>query len=539
MKILVINGSPKGKKSNTYKLTSAFIRGISEKAETKCEEITVKDKNIGSCIGCFGCWSKTPGKCVIQDDMKEVLDRILWADIIIWSFGLYYFNVPGRLKNLIDRQLPLALPFMVSESESGGHPMRYDMSGKRHIIISTCGFYTASGNYGSVDAMFDHFLGKENYETIYCGQGELFRVDALHGRTDEYLGYVSQAGREFAGGSISAQTKDQLSRLLFPRETFEEMADASWGVSAETGKKYDASYIFTKQMASLYNKASYSGKDIVLEMCYTDREKSFQIILKKDGYEVRRDDFLPCTTKINTPFTVWTDIAEGKLSGSEAMVKKLYSVEGDFDLMLNWDKYFGSAKTGAAQKNTPSDSSKGTNMIIMLIPWITFWIAASIDSFYGSLITAGICALTGLIFFRFRKTIYDMISMTAVTGFSVSAILLPDALKFILPGSYLAFGLMWSISCLTKIPLTAWYSMNSYDGEAALKNPLFMRTNRILTLIWGILYILTSVWTFFLTGSPVAPYLFIINNIVPILMGIFTKWFQNWYPAHYARSAGK
>ena len=83
MKILVINGSPKGKRSNTYKLTSSFINGISETNEIEYEEIIVKDKNIGTCIGCFGCWNKTPGICVIKDDMKEILDKILWADIIL------------------------------------------------------------------------------------------------------------------------------------------------------------------------------------------------------------------------------------------------------------------------------------------------------------------------------------------------------------------------------------------------------------------------------------------------------------------------
>ena len=77
MKILVINGSPKGKRSNTYKLTSSFINGISETNEIEYEEIIVKDKNIGTCIGCFGCWNKTPGICVIKDDMKEILDKIL------------------------------------------------------------------------------------------------------------------------------------------------------------------------------------------------------------------------------------------------------------------------------------------------------------------------------------------------------------------------------------------------------------------------------------------------------------------------------
>ena len=534
MRLLIINGSPKGRKSNTYKLTKSFIDGISGRADTECDEILVRDKSIGTCIGCFGCWNKTPGVCVIKDDMKEVLDKILWADIIIWSFGLYYFNVPGKMKMLIDRQLPLALPFMLSESESGGHPMRFDMSGKRHVVISTCGFYTAKGNYGSVSEMFDHFLGKNGYETIFCGQGELFRVDALHNRTDEYLGYVRKAGEEFVSGGISSDTRGRLDELLFPRETFEAMADASWGISGETGEKEDEAVIFTKQMASMYNKASYKGKDIVLEMDYTDKGKVCQIILKKDGYEVRKDNFVTPTTKIITPFTVWNDIAKGKISGSQAMMKKLYRVEGNFDLLLNWDKYFGA---GSAEKKTDTKNdagSEGTSLLLTLIPWITFWIAASIDSYAGGFISIGVCALMGLIFFRFRKTIYDVLSGTAIAGFSVMALLMPQAVGLILPGSYLAFGLMWSLSCLTKVPLTAWYSMNNYNGESALDNPLFVRTNRILTLAWGILYVITSVWTFFLMGTPVSSYLAIINNAMPILMGVFTKWFQDWYPAHYA-----
>ena len=90
-----------------------------------------------------------------------------------------FHNIPGILKNLIDRQLPMSLPFMSTRQDgygSGSHEARYDMEGKRHVLISTCGFYSAEGNYDSVLRMFDHFLGKGHYTTIFCGQGELFRV---------------------------------------------------------------------------------------------------------------------------------------------------------------------------------------------------------------------------------------------------------------------------------------------------------------------------------------------------------------------------
>ena len=86
---------------------------------------------------------------------------------------------------------------------------------------------------------------------------------------------------------------------------------------------------------------------------------------------------------------------------------------------------------------------------------------------------------------------------------------------------------MWSISACLKIPLSAEYSMNDYGGEKALKNPMFITTNRILTAAWGILYLVTSVWTYFIMGTDAGSYVGIINSILPAIMGIFTAWFQN------------
>ena len=85
----------------------------------------------------------------------------------------------------------------------------------------------------------------------------MFSIKELSSRTDEYLDVVELAGREYCSGSITNETKEKLTELLFPKETFEQMADASWGVSKETGEKEDPSLIFTRQMAALYNKKNY------------------------------------------------------------------------------------------------------------------------------------------------------------------------------------------------------------------------------------------------------------------------------------------
>ena len=298
-----------------------------------------------------------PGQCCIRDDMQAVLEKLLWADLTIWSFPLYYFSLPGKLKTVIDRQLPLSLPFMESDTENGGHPPRYDMSGKKILLISTCGFYTPKSNYDSVTAQFDKICGKGNYTTLFCGEGELFRVPELSNRTDEYLAVVQQAGQEYASGGIQAETTAKLQELLFPRDVFERMADANWGIT-QTSQKEDASLTFTKQMAALYNPTAYRGTDIILDMDYTDIGKRYRIILGKAESRVVEQFHKKPTTVIHTPFSVWQSIAAGEIEGSAALMKHLYSVEGDFDFMLKWDEYFNQHQMADIVKDKPTPNGK-------------------------------------------------------------------------------------------------------------------------------------------------------------------------------------
>ena len=134
------------------------------------------------------------------------------------------------------------------------------MSGKRHLLISTCGFYTAKNNDDSVTKLCDHGCGAGQYESIFCGQGELFRVPELKARTDEYLECVRQAGREYAQKqAISEGTKEKLRELLYPRDVFEKMADASWGVGKKSGEKEDPVLTFITKTASTKKSACWKS----------------------------------------------------------------------------------------------------------------------------------------------------------------------------------------------------------------------------------------------------------------------------------------
>ncbi len=164
--------------------------------------------------------------------MEGFIKRYINADLIVFSFPLYYFGMPSKIKAFLDRLLPTNLPHMdLNEDGTSGHPSRYDLSHQRHVLISTCGFYAKKNNYNALISQFQ-IMFRNKLTKINCPEGELFHVPQLEGRISEYLAYVNQAGEEFSmQGSIKEVTQEKLGELLFPPINFVEMANASWEIN--------------------------------------------------------------------------------------------------------------------------------------------------------------------------------------------------------------------------------------------------------------------------------------------------------------------
>jgi multimeric flavodoxin WrbA len=100
MKILGINGSPRGKNSRTLKLVQAVLDGARTRgAETELVDICALAINY--CIGCQACFAT--GECVQADDLAGLVDRMLSADGIVLGSPVYMHSVTAQLKTVIDR----------------------------------------------------------------------------------------------------------------------------------------------------------------------------------------------------------------------------------------------------------------------------------------------------------------------------------------------------------------------------------------------------------------------------------------------------
>lgn len=102
-KVLIISTSLRGN-SNSHRLAEEFGRGASESGN-EVELITLHHKKIGFCIGCLSC-VKT-GKCVIDDDAPEIVAKIHDADVLVFATPIYYYEMSGQMKTLLDRANPL------------------------------------------------------------------------------------------------------------------------------------------------------------------------------------------------------------------------------------------------------------------------------------------------------------------------------------------------------------------------------------------------------------------------------------------------
>lgn len=101
---------------------------ISEEKDT----IISDNGTIHNCIGCFGCWIKTPGVCILKDgyqNMGELLSKCTELTIISQCV---YGSYSSFVRNVLDRSIPYLLPYFVKTNGETHHKPRYN----NHISLS-------------------------------------------------------------------------------------------------------------------------------------------------------------------------------------------------------------------------------------------------------------------------------------------------------------------------------------------------------------------------------------------------------------------
>jgi multimeric flavodoxin WrbA len=122
-KALVLDGSEAGDAG-----TAAALRGAVGELENRGFEVrvlTARDLDIGPCLGCFGCWTKTPGECVVRDDATGVIRAYLESEALVYVTPVVFGAYPSALKKVLDRIIPVLDPRFTVAHGQIHHRLRY------------------------------------------------------------------------------------------------------------------------------------------------------------------------------------------------------------------------------------------------------------------------------------------------------------------------------------------------------------------------------------------------------------------------------
>jgi hypothetical protein len=225
MKLLAINGSPRGKNSNTEKFMVPFVESAAELG-VDVEFVYLSQKKINYCKGCYSCWTRTPGKCVINDSMEELLEQTIAADILVYGTPLYKYNMTGLMKNFFDRKQPLILPFVEEIEGRVRHPGRsFVPYSKKEVIISNCGFPEKDDFKGLAETFNEITIGHGHMIFLTCGE-------FLAKNTTAFLPYqeaLKKAAKEIiTEDRISLETQSILDKTPLDYDTFYNHANEEW-----------------------------------------------------------------------------------------------------------------------------------------------------------------------------------------------------------------------------------------------------------------------------------------------------------------------
>lgn len=124
IKILIMNGNPY-EKGNFDDFTSE-LKSKLEKDGHIANELILRNMDIKQCLGCWGCWVKTPGECLVKDDTVNIRREFITSDLVLMVSPIIMGFTSALLKKATDKLIPLIHPYNAIRNNEIHHLKRYD-----------------------------------------------------------------------------------------------------------------------------------------------------------------------------------------------------------------------------------------------------------------------------------------------------------------------------------------------------------------------------------------------------------------------------
>ncbi len=125
MRITILNGNPDARNQAFDVYLDQLVKELNRR-DHKVTELTLRELTIQHCLGCWGCWVRTPGECIIKDDASDVARAVINADFVLFASPLSMGFLSATLKRTMDKLIPLVHPYIAEDHGEVHHLARYE-----------------------------------------------------------------------------------------------------------------------------------------------------------------------------------------------------------------------------------------------------------------------------------------------------------------------------------------------------------------------------------------------------------------------------
>lgn len=125
MKVTILNGNP-----NADNVTfDKYLENLSDLLQSSQHTVTIlklREMDVRYCIGCFGCWVKTPGECIVADSSRDICRAYMNSDLVLFASPIIMGFTSALLKKAHEKLIPLNHPYFELVQNEVHHLTRYD-----------------------------------------------------------------------------------------------------------------------------------------------------------------------------------------------------------------------------------------------------------------------------------------------------------------------------------------------------------------------------------------------------------------------------
>jgi multimeric flavodoxin WrbA/putative sterol carrier protein len=357
MNVLLLRGNPR-KTGYTQRFTDLFLQGL---FETKAEvvDVDLSARSVLPCLGCYHCWLVTPGQCVHPDDMGELLEHVLAADVLVCATPLYFYSMSSLMKVFIERLLPLTKQGFVKTARgltrnSTRYPERWQ--GKKLISIFV----------GALKDPETYRPANETFQLIADGLG--LELGGQLTRPESYLtdyplskpktlklieAAFIEAGRE--AGMHGQLTQKTMSAAALPLasdlEHFRTYANIYWARAEELGaaaltpsevqsRVAEDVRILMREMVRTFDARAAARIKAVLQFEFPDQNLHFRVHFDRGCCELTEGTSERPDLRIRCATPVWAGIFTQQIEVRDALKDRRLLLEGDKSLFARLGRFF-------------------------------------------------------------------------------------------------------------------------------------------------------------------------------------------------------